>query len=323
MAEFALIDRFRQRALARSDVVLGIGDDAALIDPPKGQSVVLAVDTLVEGVHFAKGVPASAIGWKALAVNLSDLAAMGATPAAALMALTLPDDNMAFVDELGAGFSALADTHRVALIGGDTTRGPLSVSVTVVGYVPRGTAMLRSGARPGDDIWVTGTLGDAAGALALWKSGTPMLRTGALRERLDRPAPRLGAGHALRGNASACIDVSDGFLSDLGHILATSGVGADVDIDALPASAALMAAFEDPIARRLLQMTGGDDYELCFTAPRKRRDAIQLALDSVATPAARIGSITEGARLRLIDSDGLQVLTPERRGYVHFVDGSA
>lgn len=323
MAEFALIDRFRQRALTRSDVALGIGDDAALMDPPKGQSVVLAVDTLVEGVHFPKGVPASAIGWKALAVNLSDLAAMGATPAAALMALTLPDDNMAFVDEIGAGFSALADTHRVALIGGDTTRGPLSISVTVVGYVPRGAALLRSGARPGDDIWVTGTLGDAAGALALWKSGTPMLRTGALRERLDRPAPRLGAGHALRGKASACIDVSDGFLSDLGHILAASGVGADVEIDILPASSALVAAIEDPHARRLLQLTGGDDYELCFTAPRKRRDAIQLALDAVATPATRVGSITEGARLRLMDADGLQVPTPERRGYVHFADGGA
>ena len=252
MAEFALIDRLRQRAGSRPDVALGIGDDAALIEPPKGQQVVLAVDTLVEGVHFAKGVPASAIGWKALAVNLSDLAAMGAEPAVALLALTLPAEDGAFVDEFATGFSALADTHRVALVGGDTTRGPLAASVTVVGYVPKGKALTRAGAEAGDDLWVTGTLGDAAGALALWKSGIPMLRTGSLRERLDRPAPRLGAGLALRGLATACIDVSDGFLADLGHILAMSGVGADVEADALPLSPALRDAFPDTPSRRAL-----------------------------------------------------------------------
>lgn len=323
MAEFALIDRLRQRAGSRPDVALGIGDDAALIEPPKGQQVVLAVDTLVEGVHFAKGVPASAIGWKALAVNLSDLAAMGAEPAVALLALTLPNEDGAFVDEFAAGFSALADTHRVALVGGDTTRGPLSASVTVMGYVPKGQALTRAGAEAGDDLWVTGTLGDAAGALALWKSGIPMLRTGSLRERLDRPAPRLGAGLALRGLATACIDVSDGFLADLGHILAMSGVGADVEADVLPVSPALLDAFPDTPSRRALQLTGGDDYELCFTAPAKKHEAVQAALDAVATPATRVGHITEGASLRLFDADGLPLALPPRRGYVHFIEGGA
>ena len=323
MAEFALIDRLRQRAGSRPDVALGIGDDAALIEPPKGQQVVLAVDTLVEGVHFAKGVPASAIGWKALAVNLSDLAAMGAEPAVALLALTLPAEDGAFVDEFATGFSALADTHRVALVGGDTTRGPLAASVTVVGYVPKGKALTRAGAEAGDDLWVTGTLGDAAGALALWKSGIPMLRTGSLRERLDRPAPRLGAGLALRGLATACIDVSDGFLADLGHILAMSGVGADVEADVLPVSPALRDAFPDTPARRALQLSGGDDYELCFTAPAKKREAVQAALDAVATPATRVGRITEGASLRLFDADGLPLALPPRRGYVHFIEGGA
>ncbi len=323
MAEFSLIDRFRQRAGSRPDVVLGIGDDAALIDPPKGQSVVLAVDTLVEGVHFARGVPASAIGWKALAVNLSDLAAMGATPAVALLALTLPSEDAHFVDEFSAGFAALADSHRVALIGGDTTRGPLTVSVTVVGYVPKDAALKRSGAEVGDDVWVTGTLGDAAGALALWKSGVPMLRTGSLRERLDRPTPRLGAGLALRGLATACIDVSDGFLADLGHVLALSGVGAEIEVDGLPMSNALREAFPDEPARRALQLSGGDDYELCFTAPVARREAVRAALDAVATPVTRVGRITAGASLRLLDADGLPVALPPRRGYVHFAEGSA
>lgn len=327
MAEFSLIDRLRQRAaptaLARGDVALGIGDDAALINPPKGQQLVLAVDTLVEGVHFPKGVPASAIGWKALAVNLSDLAAMGAEPVAALLALTLPNDDAGFVDEFAAGFCALADTHRVALVGGDTTRGGLAASVTVMGYVPTGKALTRSAAKAGDDVWVTGTLGDAAGALALWKSGIPMLRTGALRERLDRPSPRLGVGLALRGLASACIDVSDGFLADLGHVLAMSGVGADVEVDALPASVALLDAFPDAAVRRALQLSGGDDYELCFTAPAKQRDAVLAALDAVATPVARVGRITDGASLRLFDADGLPVALPPRRGYVHFSGESA
>lgn len=323
MAEFSLIDRIRQRAGSRPDVALGIGDDAALIDPPKGQQLVLAVDTLVEGVHFARGVPPSAIGWKALAVNLSDLAAMGAEPALALLALTLPDDDSAFVDEFAAGFAALADTHRVALVGGDTTRGPLAASVTVMGYVPKGSALTRAGASAGDDLWITGTLGDAAGALALWTSGLPMLRTGRLRDRLDRPTPRLGAGIALRGLATACIDISDGFLADLGHLLAMSGLGADVEADALPASPALLEAFPDPLLRRELQLTGGDDYELCFSAPVARREAVRKALDAVATPASRVGSLVAGARLRLFDADRLPLPLPARRGYVHFAGSDA
>ncbi|WP_334132072.1 thiamine-phosphate kinase [Silanimonas lenta] len=323
MPEFSLIEAFRRRALAREDVPLGIGDDAALFDPPAGERLALAVDTLVEGVHFNRGLPPASIGWKALAVNLSDLAAMGATPALALLALTLPAEDPRFVEELATGFAALADSHRVALAGGDTTRGPLALSVTVVGHVPKDLALRRSGARPGDDVWVSGSLGDAAGALALWKAGTPMLRVGPLRQRLDRPTPRLGAGQALRGLATACIDISDGFLADLGHLLAASGVGAEVEVEALPASADLREAFPDPVARRALQLSGGDDYELCFTAPPSERAAVERLSARLALPLSRVGRITAGASLRLLDADGLPLPLPERRGYVHFAEDGA
>jgi len=321
MAEFALIDRLKLRAQSRPDVVLGIGDDAALLDPPAGHSLVLAVDTMVEGVHFAHGAAPAALGWKVLAVNLSDLAAMGATPAAALLALTLPNDDRAFVDDFATGFAALADAHRVALVGGDTTRGPLAASVTALGYVLHGQALLRSGAQAGDDVWVTGTLGDAAGALAMSLEATPA--AAALRERLDRPTPRVGAGLALRGLASACIDISDGFLADLGHVLAASRVGAEISADALPGSPALAAAFPDAAQRLELQLSGGDDYELCFCAPASRRDAVFAALAAAATPAVRVGRIVRGAGLTLLDGSGLLLPLPARRGYVHFAGARA
>ena len=321
MAEFALIDRLKLRARSRPDVVLGIGDDAALLDPPAGHSLVLTVDTMVEGVHFAPGASPAALGWKVLAVNLSDLAAMGATPAAALLALTLPNDDSAFVDDFATSFAALADAHRVALVGGDTTRGPLAASVTALGYVPHGQALLRSGARAGDDVWVTGTLGDAAGALAIPLGATPA--TAALRERLDRPTPRVGAGLALRGLASACIDISDGFLADLGHVLAASGVGAEIRAEALPGSPALAAACPDAALRLGLQLSGGDDYELCFCAPASVRDAVGAALAAAATPAVRVGRIVPGAGVTLLDGAGQTLPLPARRGYVHFAGGSA
>ncbi len=325
MTEFSLIDHFRRSAMPRPDVVLGIGDDAAVLDPPPGQWLVLAVDTLVEGVHFPKGTPASAIGWKALAVNLSDLAAMGAEPAAALLALTLPGDDAGFVpadfvEAFAGGFNALASTHRLALIGGDTTGGPLAASVTVLGYLPKGQALTRAGAQVDDDVWVTGTLGDAAGALALWKSGVALLHTGGLRERLDCPAPRVSAGLALRPLATACIDISDGFLADLGHVLAASGVGARIEVDALPVSLALCEAFSDASARRLLQLSGGDDYELCFTAPVTQREAILAALAAASTPVTRVGCIIRGTGLTLFDADGRAVTQPARRGYDHFAE---
>ncbi|HTL15256.1 MAG TPA: thiamine-phosphate kinase [Thermomonas sp.] len=301
MAEFDLIERIRARAGSRADVALGIGDDAALLAPPPGLQLALAMDTLNAGVHFPAGTAPADVGWKALAVNLSDLAAMGADPAWCTLSLSLPDDAPAFIDRFLDGFLALAAAHAVALVGGDTTRGPLSVCVAAHGFVEPAAALRRAGAGLGDDVWASGTLGDAAGALAQWQAGGD--RDPRLRARLDRPQPRLALGQALRGVASACIDVSDGLLADLGHLCAASGVGAEVEIDALPASAALRAAF-DGDARRALQAAGGDDYELCFTAPASARAAVLAAADSVATQVTRVGRIEAQPGLRLVDAAG-------------------
>ena len=308
--EFDLIARIRSRADAsRADVVLGIGDDAALLAPPPGQHLVVATDTLNAGVHFPAGTAPAAIGWKALAVNLSDLAAMGATPAWCTLSLSLPAGDDGFVDGFLDGFLALASAHGVALVGGDTTRGPLSACVTAHGFVAPGCALRRAGADVGDDVWVSGTLGDAAAALAQWQAGEAT--DPALRVRLERPMPRVALGLALRGIASACIDVSDGLLADLGHLCLASGVGAEVEVEALPASTALVAAF-DAQARRGLQATGGDDYELCFSAPHARREAI------AAMPGTtRIGRIVAGDGVRAMTSAGVP-WQPVHAGYQHF-----
>lgn len=308
--EFDLIARIRSRADAsRADVVLGIGDDAALLAPPPGLQLAVAMDTLNAGVHFPAGTAPSDIGWKALAVNLSDLAAMGAIPAWCTLSLSLPASDDGFVDGFLDGFLALARQHDVALVGGDTTRGPLSVCVTAHGFVAPGGALRRTGAGIGDDLWVSGTLGDAAAALAQWQAGGAI--DPALRARLDRPTPRVALGHALRGLASACIDVSDGLLADLGHLCAASGVGAEVEVDALPASPAIAVAF-DAEARRRLQATGGDDYELCFSAQPAQREAI------AALPGTtRIGRIVAGDGVRATTATG-QPWQPARAGYQHF-----
>jgi len=308
--EFDLIARIRSRADAsRHDVVLGIGDDAALLAPAPGQHLVVAMDTLNAGVHFPAGTAPAAIGWKALAVNLSDLAAMGATPAWCTLSLSLPAGDNGFVDGFLDGFLALASAHGVALVGGDTTRGPLSACVTAHGFVAPGCALRRAGAGVDDDVWVSGTLGDAAAALAQWQAGDAI--DPALRVRLERPMPRVALGLALRGIASACIDVSDGLLADLGHLCLASGVGAEVEVDALPASTALVAAF-DAQARRGLQATGGDDYELCFSAPPARREAI------AAMPGTtRIGCIVAGDGVRAMTSAGVP-WQPVHAGYQHF-----
>lgn len=291
MAEFDLIARIRQRAASRGDVVLGIGDDGALLAPPPGMQLAVTMDTLNIGVHFPPETAPADIGWKALAVNLSDLAAMGAQPAWCTLSLTLPQADAAFVDGFCDGFLALAEQHDLALVGGDTTRGPLSVSVTAHGFVAAGEALRRDGARVGDEVWVSGTLGDAAGALAQWQAGAPMLP--ALRARLDRPTPRVALGRALRGIASSAIDISDGLLADLAHVCRASGVGAEIEIDALPASAALRAVF-DAGTRRALQATGGDDYELCFTAPIAQREALETVSRALALSLTRIGRIVPG-----------------------------
>lgn len=323
--EFRLIDRIRERtAQGREDVRLGIGDDAALVAPPAGQDLAIAIDTLVEGVHFPLGTAPADIGWKALAVNLSDLAAMGASPAWALLALTLPrqenDALRSFIDGFAEGFARLAQPHRLALVGGDTTRGPLAVSVAVHGFVPPGQALVRSGARAGDAVLVTGTLGDAAAGLALWQRGARVDegdgRAAYLIERLHRPTPRLAAGLALRGRASACIDVSDGLLADLGHLCEQSGLGAEIEAPLLPFSPMLLGAFDGEVARDFA-LAGGDDYELCFTVPPARVAEVQGDLARLGCGATHIGRMVEGDGVRVRDGQG-QWLETARRGWDHF-----
>jgi len=318
--EFDLIDVIRARCdLARADVVLGIGDDAALLAPPPGHELAVSTDALVEGVHFPRGTAPRDIGWKALAVNLSDLAAMGATPSWALLTLILPQADGAFVEAFAEGFSELAAAHRVALVGGDTTRGSLAISVTVHGFVPAGQALRRDGARVGDLVFVTGALGDAAAGLRCLDARSMELAEdmrAALVERLDRPMPRVAAGLALREHASACIDVSDGLVADLGHVAKRSGVGIELDARALPASPALLAAFDED-ACVVLQATGGDDYELAFTVAPERAGDVQRDLARIGCGATRIGRVVEGEGVRLLDGEGRDIELP-RAGWEHF-----
>ncbi|WP_240097464.1 thiamine-phosphate kinase [Thermomonas flagellata] len=310
--EFDLIARIRRRVAARADVVLGIGDDCALLAPPPGMLLAVTTDTLNAGVHFPADTAPTDLGWKALAVNLSDLAAMGAQPAWCTLALSLPQADAAWLDAFCDGFLALAQDYGMTLVGGDTTRGPLAITVTAHGCVPAGAALRRDGAGVGDEVWVSGTLGDAAAALAQWRAGHAMAP--ALRARLDRPMPRVALGLALRGVASSCIDISDGLLADLAHVCRASGVGAEIAADALPASPALQAAFAGD-RRRVLQATGGDDYELCFTAPAAQREAVQALGARLGLPLARIGRIVAGSEVRCTGLDGFGPLAP---GYQHF-----
>jgi thiamine-monophosphate kinase len=318
VAEFDLIALIRERcALAREDVRLGIGDDSALLAVPAGQLLAVSTDTLVAGVHFPASATAYDIGWKALAVNLSDLAAMGATPAWATLALTLPHADARWVTEFAEGFAALAREYKLALVGGDTTQGPLSVTVAVHGLVPENAALLRSGARVGDGVYVTGTLGDAAAGLRLVDQ--PTFAEAArltLLQRLNRPTPRVAQGLAMRGRASACIDVSDGLLADLGHVCAASGVGADVDVDNLPSSAALLDTSDVP-TRRAFQLAGGDDYELCFTASEAIAAELLGDLARSGCAATRIGRIVVEAGVRARDGAGDPVALPQA-GWEHF-----
>jgi thiamine-monophosphate kinase len=324
VSEFDLIEVIRARtAQSRGDVVLGIGDDAALLKPPAGQQLVACTDTLVSGVHFPQGTAPQDIGWKSLAVNLSDLAAMAATPAWAMLALTLPYADKRFVEAFAEGFAQVARAHAVSLIGGDTTQGPLSVTVSAFGFLPEGRALLRSGARVGDAVFVTGTLGDAAAALRLIQDAGLGTRDPAneqarseLAARLNRPEPRIAAGLALRDVASACIDVSDGLLADLGHICEASGLGAIVEADALPLSSAMLALFEVD-ERRAFALSGGDDYELCFTASVDRADRIAADFARLGFGAARIGRIVAEPGVRVRDANG-KVVEPPRRGWQHF-----
>ncbi len=318
-SEFDLIGRFfADLGPPRPDVRLGVGDDCALLDVPAGLSLAVSTDTLVVGTHFFPDCDPEAVGYKSLAVGLSDLAAMGATPAWATLALTLPRRDDDWIAGFARGFGALANHYRVRLVGGDTTRGPLSVTVQVQGLVKAGAAVRRDGARADDLIWVSGTLGDAALALRLIQAGG-VVESG-LRARLERPVARVELGAALRGLATAMIDLSDGLVGDLGHILAASGVGAEIDPAALPVSPAVAQQVASD-ADWTLPLAGGDDYELCFCAP----PPYEALIDSLAKPlgcsVTVVGRIRAepGLILRSVDGSSMRLA---RTGYDHFSDDS-
>ena len=308
LSEFDLIQEYFQRPHHATRAALGIGDDCALIAPTPGLQTAISSDMLVEGRHFFAGEDPLRLGHKALAVNLSDLAAMGARPVGFTLALALPAADRAWLQGFSQGLFALADAFNIELIGGDTTKGPLNICITVLGELRPGQALRRSAARPGDDIWISGTLGDARLALAGYRLELPQpldaasQRAAAIRMHTPVPRVELGVLLAEQGIAHAAIDISDGLIGDLGHILKRSGVGATLDVDALPAGAIL--ATQDLTLRRAYTAAGGDDYELCFTAPASARAAVLAAAGSVATPVTRVGTIDAAAGLRLVDAHG-------------------
>ncbi len=317
--EFELIARYFTRAQhAGEPVLLGIGDDCALLAPPAGEALAISTDMLVEGRHFFPGAEPQALGHKALAVNLSDLAAMGARPLGFTLALALPAADEHWLAAFSDGLLALADLHRIPLVGGDTTRGPLNLCITVFGSVTPGQALRRDGARPDDEIWVSGELGDARLAVEMLYG---RLAAGSVPDaaatRLHQPQPRLALGLALRGIASAALDVSDGLLGDLAHILDRSGVGAVVDADAVPVGSALRA--QPKALQQACALNGGDDYELCFTAPRARHDAVLHAARQSGVPVTRIGRILGEPGLQLVDAAGRTIALPSR-SFDHFAE---
>lgn len=320
LGEFGLIEKFFTHRTRHT--LLGVGDDCALLRPRRGQALAISVDMLVAGRHFFKGADPEALGHKTLAVNLSDLAAMGATPRWATLALALPRVDVNWLAAFTRGFMRLARAHDVDLIGGDTTRGPLNLCVQIMGEVPAGKALRRDGARVGDDIWVSGTLGDAALAVAAGKRRITLKpsQRRAATQRLDRPTPRITLGLALRGIAHSAIDISDGLLADLGHICERSAVSAVVELDAVPRSAVMRAQAAHPLARAAL-LAGGDDYELCFTAPRARHAAVLRAAARARVNVTRIGRIIRAPAgavgVAVVDKAGVP-LNMTQRGFDHF-----
>lgn len=314
MGEFELIQRFFARPSRRA--ALGTGDDCALLAPAPGMQLAVSSDMLVEGRHFLSTVNPHHLGHKALAVNLSDLAACGAAPLAFTLALSLPRADESFLEPFSQGLLALADAHGCELVGGDTTQGPLNICITVFGEVPAGQALLRSGACVGDDIWVSGSLGDARLALEVFR-GTVSVPAGvfeAARARMETPTPRVALGLALRGVATSAIDISDGLLGDLAHVLRASGVGAVVDS---LLTAGLMAAPLQGGQRLEFILAGGDDYELAFTAPPARRATVQDAAARAGTPVTRIGTIEAAAGIRLTGENG-KLLDARYTSFDHF-----
>ena len=311
--EFELIRRYFQDATrSRPDVLLGIGDDCALLQVPDGQTLAVSIDTLVAGRHFADGHDPRALGHKALAVNLSDLAAMGAEPAWVTLALTLPAPDEVWLRSFMQGFSELAATFGLQLVGGDTTRGPLTVTIQVQGLLPAGIALRRDSAEPGQRLFVSGSLGGAALALRQRLSGTA---DPGLALRLDRPQPRVALGRLLRDYAGAAIDISDGLLADLTHVCRASAVGARIALDRLPLEPAVKRLAEHGDWQ--LPLAGGDDYELLFAVPADRVDALRRACESIGEPVSEIGEVTEDGELQVVLPNG-RLMQDLPHGFDHF-----
>jgi thiamine-monophosphate kinase len=314
--EFDIIARYFTRESRDADVILGVGDDAAVLKVDGLAAVT--VDTLIAGVHFPDGMSPNLLGYRLLAVNLSDLAAMGALPRWCTLALTLPKADEVWLEGFSRGFFELAERYGVSLVGGNLTRGPLSATLQLIGRVEGSRILTRAGGNLGDDIYVTGTLGDSAGGIALIteRAEAPQgSAQAALKERFYRPVPRVAAGLALGPLASAAIDVSDGLLADLGHICKASGCGASIDVESVPLSVELLSLFppQEALAHAL---GGGDDYELCFTAAPSHAEEIEAAMEACGTTARRIGQLVPGQEV-LCQRDG-EPFTPALRGYQHF-----
>ena len=316
MSEFSLIRRYFTRATPGA--VLGVGDDAALVRVGSGMELAVSTDMLVCGTHFFADADPYLLGHKALAVNISDMAAMGAQPRWATLALSLPAEDDAWLERFSAGFFALADEYHVELIGGDTTQGPLNLTVTIMGEVPQGKALRRDGAQVGDEIWVSGRLGDAALALAHMQGKVVLADASfiATATTLHRPVPRVALGIALRGKAHSAIDISDGLLADLGHILERSKVAAEIQFDQLPLSAHLKPYLAQALGKQCA-LAGGDDYELCFTAPAARHAELEKLSVQLELPLNCIGNIVAGTGCVVRAADGSE-MTIRETGYDHF-----
>lgn len=317
LTEFELIAQYfsRQKHI-RSDVLLGQGDDCAVVTTTPATQIAVTTDTMVAGVHFDAHMPARAIGHKLVAVNLSDLAAMGAEPAWLSLAITMPEVDTKWIEDFTAGMYELAEYYHCQLIGGDTTRGPLTLTLTAQGLLPEGQKLTRAGAKPGDWIFVSGCLGDAAAALAVQQGrleATDFVRH-QLEERLFYPTPRVALGQAIRHAATSCVDVSDGLVADLGHILQRSNVGARLFLHQLPYSKVMLGLDEQQ--RRDFALFGGDDYELCFTVPEEARGALETSLAHSGVSLTCIGQIDKQPGLRMFDHQ--QEVSAQGRGYQHF-----
>ncbi|MCW9030227.1 MAG: thiamine-phosphate kinase [Gammaproteobacteria bacterium] len=319
-SEFDIIRQYFMLNEGRDDVVLGIGDDAAILSIPENHHLIQSVDTLVAGVHFPVETTPQDIAYKALAVNLSDMAAMGAEPAWFTLAITLPDDSSAWLDAFSKSLFSLAKKYNVQLIGGDTTNGPLCISITINGFVPAGKALTRNTAQVSDKIYVSGTIGNAALALAAWQ-GECLLKDETrsfLNEQLNRPQPQVELGLLLREYASACIDISDGLIADLQHITDNSNVGAAIYFEKIPLSKELKLNLTDEALLLALVLSGGDDYELCFTIPENKQKEFDRVMKEQRISVSCIGEIESPPGVRCFLNN--KEIDIQGKGYEHFVD---